>query len=87
VPDVFTPNGDGINDELIITLPEVTQFNQIVTDRYGKQVFVSNNPLQRWNGKCASIDCMSGTYKVFITYKKPSAKSAVVFSKSILLNR
>lgn len=87
VPDVFTPNEDGINDELVITLPEVTQFNQIVTDRYGKQVFVSNNPLERWNGKCASIDCATGTYKVFITYKTPSAKAAVVFSKSILLNR
>jgi gliding motility-associated-like protein len=87
VPDVFTPNGDGINDELVITLPEVTQFNQIVTDRYGKQVFVSNDPMKRWNGKCASIDCAPGTYKVFITYKSPTAKTAVAFSKSILLNR
>ncbi len=87
IPDVFTPNGDGFNDELVITVPEVEQFNQIVTDRYGKQVFVSNNPALRWNGKCAALDCPSGSYRVTITYKRPSSKQSVSYTKTILLNR
>lgn len=87
IPDVFTPNGDGFNDELVITLPDVEQFNQIVTDRYGKQVFVSNNPALRWNGKCAAVECPSGSYRVTITYKRPLSKQPVSYTKTILLNR
>lgn len=87
IPDVFTPNGDGFNDELVITLPDLEQFNLIVTDRYGKQVFVSNNPALRWNGKCAALECPSGSYRVTITYKRPSSKQSVSYTKTILLNR
>jgi gliding motility-associated-like protein len=87
IPDVFTPNGDGFNDELVITLPDVEQFNLIVTDRYGKQVFVSNNPALRWNGKCAAVECPSGNYRVTITYKRPLSKQPVSYTKTILLNR
>jgi gliding motility-associated-like protein len=87
IPDVFTPNGDGINDFLEITLPSVTQFNQVVTDKNGKQLFVSNNPAIRWDGKSASVDCQPGTYRITITYKTPQAAKAVSFTKLILLNR
>lgn len=87
IPDVFTPNGDGLNDMLEITLPPVTQFNQVVTDKNGKQVFVSNDPSIRWDGKSASVECGPGTYRITITYKTAQAAKAVSFSKLILLNR
>lgn len=87
IPDVITPNGDGLNDELVITLPESVQFNMIVTDKNGKQVFTSNNPAHRWNGKSASEDCPSGTYRVFVTYKTTTAKQPVTYTKSVILNR
>lgn len=87
IPDVFTPNGDGINDELVIVLPEVTQFHQVVTDLRGKQVYVSDNPSVRWNGKCASVDCPPGRYRVTISYKLSSATKATTFTKTIILNR
>lgn len=87
IPDVFTPNGDGINDELVITLPAVVQFNQIVTDRNGRQVFVSDDPNLRWNGKSASVECQPGTYRVTLTYRTSGASKPVTVSKSIFLNR
>ncbi|MFN4914117.1 MAG: gliding motility-associated C-terminal domain-containing protein [Sphingomonadales bacterium] len=87
IPDVITPNGDGLNDELVVTLPETVQFSMMVTDRNGKKVFTSNNPAQRWNGKCASEDCPSGSYKVFISYKTTTAKQAVTYTKTLILKR
>ncbi|MEK0421609.1 MAG: hypothetical protein RLZZ161_1460 [Bacteroidota bacterium] len=87
IPDVFTPNGDGVNDELIVTLPEVVSFNQVVTDRNGKQVFVSNHAALRWNGKCASSECPAGTYRVTITYRTTGGKQPVTYTKNVLLNR
>lgn len=87
VPDVFTPNGDGLNEELVITMPEVVLFNLVVTDRNGKQVFVSNQPIMSWNGKCAAMECPSGSYRVTITYKTPSSRQAIVYTKTVLLKR
>ncbi len=49
VPNVFTPNGDGSNDNFEIrNLPANAKL--VVTNRWGKQVFTSNNYQNDWNG-------------------------------------
>lgn len=87
IPDVFTPNGDGINDNLVITVPATAYYNLIVSDKKGKQVFVSNNPETRWNGRCGSQDCESGMYRVTLVYKVPEALQAKSISKMVMLQR
>lgn len=50
VPNVFSPNDDGLNDILfILGLP--LEFNLIIYNRWGYAVFESNNPNELWNGK------------------------------------
>jgi len=50
VPNVFSPNNDGINDVLSIQgLP--LEFNLIIYNRWGYAVFETNNPNELWNGK------------------------------------
>ncbi|MEN2992829.1 MAG: PKD domain-containing protein [Bacteroidia bacterium] len=59
IPNVFTPNGDGINDLWLIraTMP----YEVWVYDRWGIQVFYGNNA-QLWDGRCGGTPCPEGVY-------------------------
>ena len=44
VPNFFTPNDDNINDEFeVLNLPVVGTHKMIITNRWGNQVFSSND--------------------------------------------
>jgi len=64
VPTVFTPNNDGINDDLVINILNPSAYNITIFDRWGKQVFTSANPLDYWNGRINGTDNLvpDGTY-------------------------
>ncbi|HEX8040561.1 MAG TPA: gliding motility-associated C-terminal domain-containing protein, partial [Chryseosolibacter sp.] len=53
IPNVFTPNGDGSNDVFFIrNLPAAPAVNQlIISNRWGKEVFVSRNYQNNWDGE------------------------------------
>jgi len=53
IPNSFTPNEDGINDVFRPVLNEVdpNDYELIIYDRYGNQVFVSNDMRMGWNGQ------------------------------------
>ncbi len=50
IPNVFTPNGDGINDELIIKGLK-RESTLLIFDRTGREVFGSTDYQQDWDGK------------------------------------
>ncbi len=50
VPNVFTPNGDGENDALIIKVKEVESFTISIYSVNGKLVFTSEDPSNNWSG-------------------------------------
>lgn len=62
VPNVFTPNGDGFNDALMIRgLPAGSSLS--VFDRSGREVFRSNDYAHDWYGKDPEgRDLPGGTY-------------------------
>jgi gliding motility-associated-like protein len=47
---VMTPNGDGMNDNLIITCSEMQDNTIAIYDRYGRVVFSDTNYSNGWNG-------------------------------------
>jgi gliding motility-associated-like protein len=52
VPNVFSPNGDNINDVLYINLISAKELHYFrVFNRYSKQVFETTNPAIGWDGK------------------------------------
>ncbi len=64
IPEVFSPNGDGINDELVMKLPEGLKSCELrIFNRWGQIVFRSNdiNDLS-WDGKYGGQVATDGTY-------------------------
>ena len=50
VPNVFTVNGDGINDKFFARGLFVDEFEMIIIDRWGRVVFTATNLNQGWDG-------------------------------------
>ena len=50
IPNAFTPDGDGLNDRFRPSLLGITQFRMWIFDRWGKEVFYTEDP-QGWNGQ------------------------------------
>jgi gliding motility-associated-like protein len=51
IPNVFTPNGDGINDFWSPRITETLSYQLYIYSRYGHLVFESNNPVEVWRGQ------------------------------------
>lgn len=68
IPNVFTPNGDGINDEWRVTGEGITQFTCAIYDRWGLKVAEWNNINDGWNGTSANgSPAPDGTYYYMLT--------------------
>lgn len=51
-PDIFTPNGDGINDVFEPIVRFTSQYQLLIYNRWGELIFEANQPEQaRWDGK------------------------------------
>ena len=50
IPNVFSPNEDGINDQFVIRYTGVEQFRLEVYDRWGRQYYDSTIPDDGWPG-------------------------------------
>ncbi len=62
IPDVFTPNGDGINDDWQIKNIGLYRLTQLVIyDRNGKVVYECKNSYIPWNGR-VNGEIIQGTY-------------------------
>ena len=63
IPNVFTPNGDGLNDNYMVKSEGVTAMSMLIYDRWGIEMFDSSTINAPWNGKTkAGKDAPDGTY-------------------------
>ncbi len=62
IPNIFTPNGDGLNEELKII--GLQSYQIIIFDRWGNQIFDNAEVIDNyWNGKNRKgEDCPEGVY-------------------------
>ena len=59
IPNVFTPNGDGKNEEF--TINTTSDYDLKIYDRWGKEMY-SGNQSTPWNGKVKENNLPEGTY-------------------------
>ncbi len=62
VPNVFTPNGDGHNDNFNIISLGFPDYTLLVFNRWGKTIFTSTSPTELWDGTVAGKLSPEGTY-------------------------
>ncbi|HXP52573.1 MAG TPA: gliding motility-associated C-terminal domain-containing protein, partial [Bacteroidia bacterium] len=63
IPNVFTPNGDGINDGFHITAGNMKEFDLEIFNRWGEKIFESKSPNNDWTGTSdAGVKEAEGTY-------------------------
>lgn len=62
VPNVFTPNNDGFNDEFRVAYKSIVKFDAWVYNRSGRLVFRWSDPSKGWDGKINGKDAVPGPY-------------------------
>ena len=63
VPNVFTPNGDGINDVFAVSDTSLTNYSITIYDRYGQVEFYSTSPNISWDGhNNGGVEVSDGVY-------------------------
>jgi gliding motility-associated-like protein len=63
IPNVFTPDGDGINDLYFINSAGLKEYKLEIYDRWGLKVFSSETASEKWDGRTtAGVPCTDGTY-------------------------
>lgn len=67
LPNVFTPNGDNVNDFYEINTAFIEQLDYWILNRWGDLIYQSDNLTSFWNGKVGGNDAAEGVY--FIIYK------------------
>ncbi len=50
MPNIFTPNNDGRNDDFVINILNPATYSINIYDRWGKEVYTSTDPTVYWNG-------------------------------------
>lgn len=72
IPNVFTPNGDGINDRFVIeNLDKYTANRLVISDRSGKTVFETINYKNDWDG----ANLPQGVYFYILTVREESGRA------------
>ena len=62
VPNSFSPNGDGVNDEFNVNIANLKKFSINIFNRFGVKVFSTNNIFNSWNGTWKNQPLPVGAY-------------------------
>jgi gliding motility-associated-like protein len=77
----FSPNGDGINDKWLVTLPGNScagNINAVVFNRYGEVVYTNPNYQNNWDGTYHGKILPDGTYYYNLVYQLINGKTVKI---------
>lgn len=82
VPNSFSPNNDGLNDQFgIIELENVQSIVLEIYNRWGEQLFYTNRKDGKWDGKYKGKDCDMGTYFYILYFNCANANGGTELMK------
>lgn len=63
IPNVFSPNGDGINDVFYVVSNGISEYQIDIFNRWGALVYSETSPYIQWTGRTtAGVEVPAGTY-------------------------
>jgi gliding motility-associated-like protein len=76
LPNVFTPNNDGLNDVLILSGAGLETIKLEIYNRWGTREFIFLGPNDQWDGRNTSGgECPAGVYYYFFSAAGVDGKS------------
>ncbi len=87
IPNVFTPNGDGINDVFEVFLHNASFISMEIFDRWGNLVYSASGGKEPWNGTDGKRPYPAGVYVYTFQYKDIFSSKVLTRSGSITLVR
>jgi gliding motility-associated-like protein len=86
IPNVFTPNSDGVNDRFQpIAICTWRTYKIEIYNRWGQRVFASVDQSESWDGSFKDSDCPNGTYTYRLTYKNPGEAERTLTGSIMIL--
>ena len=86
IPNVFTPNDDGINEFFTPVFPcEDADFNLKITNRWGEVVYDSGETNRGWNGGINGYFVPDGVYIYEVAYQRSQVNRVVVSGSLTIL--
>lgn len=88
LPNAFTPNGDGINDNFRpLHACDMQDYTMIIYNRYGERIYFSTDPMEAWDGKIKGTLLNMGGYVWTVKYTKTSNRQIIQKQGTVLLLR
>ena len=87
VPNVFTPNGDGKNDEFRVAYRSLREFHCWVYNRWGKLVYEWTDPAKGWDGTIGGRPAAEGAYFYVIRALGTDAAKGAQYTMKAVYNK
>jgi gliding motility-associated-like protein len=87
IPNIFSPNNDGINDDFKVYGSEFLLLDMKIYDRWGACLFQSSEQQEAWNGRMGSRELRDGLYVYTITLQNLRTGQSELYRGTVQLLR
>lgn len=86
VPNAFSPNGDGVNDEFNVTVTNLKKYQLFIYNRAGENIFQTGDIFDNWKGTFKNRELPVGVY-YYVIFGRTIYNQDVKYTGSLTLIR
>ncbi len=88
IPSAFSPNNDGLNDKFhVVNLKYEKLVDMKIFDRWGVEMFRTNDPADGWDGTYKGVPQDLGTYNYVVILSQPGSIANKTYTGTLTLIR